>query len=198
MDGLNNKKMIENVNIKLIIPHPNNPRLIKDDKFKKLVKSIQDFPEMLALRPIIVDDNYIVLGGNMRLRACIEAGLKKIPIIKAGNLTPEQQKEFIIKDNVGFGEWDWDILANAWDSELLAEWGLDVWQNNDEPDYSILDSEDLTDQLGDMAGGVRKAIQIEFEPEHYEEAQELVKFWRGRELYIGGLLIEKLKEEKLK
>jgi hypothetical protein len=198
MDGLNNKKMIENVNIKLIIPHPNNPRLIKDDKFKKLVKSIQDFPEMLALRPIIVDDNYIVLGGNMRLRACIEAGLKKVPIIKAGNLTPEQQKEFIIKDNVGFGEWDWDILANAWDSELLAEWGLDVWQNNDEPDYSILDSEDLTDQLGDMAGGVRKAIQIEFEPEHYEEAQELVKFWRGRELYIGGLLIEKLKEEKLK
>lgn len=190
--------MIEHVNIKLVIPHPNNPRLIKDDKFKRLVKSIKDFPEMLELRPIIVDEFMVVLGGNMRLRACQEAGLKKVPIIKAAHLTPEQQKEFIIKDNVGFGEWDWDALANEWDAELLADWGLDVWQNNDEPDYSILDSEDLTDQLGNMAGGVRKAIQIEFEPEHYEEAQELVKFWRGRELYIGGFLMEKLKEEKLK
>ena len=95
--------MIEEINIKLIIPHPNNPRLIKDDKFKKLVQSIKDFPEMLQVRPIVVDDNMIVLGGNMRLRAFIEAGLKRVPIIKASALTPEQQTRFIIVDNAGFG-----------------------------------------------------------------------------------------------
>jgi DNA modification methylase len=100
--------------------------LIKDDKFKKLVKSIKEFPEMLQLRPIIVDDNCVVLGGNMRLRACIEAGLKRVPIIKASALTPEQQKRFIISDNVGFGEWDWDILANEWDQDELIDWGLDL------------------------------------------------------------------------
>jgi DNA modification methylase len=118
--------MIEEINIKLVIPHPNNPRLIKDDKFKKLVKSIKEFPEMLQLRPIVVDDNMIVLGGNMRLRACIEAGLKRVPIIKASALTPEQQKRFIITDNVGFGEWDWDMLANEWDQDELIDWGLDL------------------------------------------------------------------------
>jgi len=118
--------MIENINIKLIIPHPNNPRIIKDDKFKRLVKSIIEFPEMLQLRPIIVDDNMVVLGGNMRLRACKEAGLTRVPIIKASALTAEQQKRFIITDNVGFGEWDWDALANEWDPNDLVEWGLDV------------------------------------------------------------------------
>jgi len=122
----NDKQMIEEVNIKLVIPHPNNPRLIKDDKFKKLVKSIKEFPEMLNLRPIVVDDNYVVLGGNMRLRACIEAGLKRVPIIKASALTAEQQKRFIITDNVGFGEWDWDMLANEWDQDELIDWGLDL------------------------------------------------------------------------
>jgi hypothetical protein len=178
--------------------NPNNPRIIKDDKFKKLVKSIKEFPQMLSLRPIVVNDDMIVLGGNMRLKACKEAGLKEVPIIKASDLNEDQQKAFIIKDNVGYGEWDWDILANEWDEEELVEWGLDVWQQPTQPDYSILDDEDLSEQLSDMANGVKKAIQIEFEPEHYEEAQELVKFWRGLELYIGGFLIEKLKEEKLK
>ncbi len=106
--------------------NPNNPRIIKDDKFKKLVKSIQDFPEMLKLRPIVVNDDMVVLGGNMRFKACKEAGLKEIPIIKASSLTEEQQKEFIIKDNVGYGEWDWSMLANEWDSEKLNEWGIDI------------------------------------------------------------------------
>ena len=149
---------------------------------------------MLSLRPIVVNDDMIVLGGNMRLKACKEAGLKEVPIIKASDLNEDQQKAFIIKDNVGYGEWDWDILANEWDEEELVEWGLDVWQQPTQPDYSILDDEDLSEQLSDMANGVKKAIQIEFEPEHYEEAQELVKFWRGLELYIGGFLIEKLKQ----
>ena len=106
--------------------NPKNPRLIKDDKFRKLVKSIQEFPQMLELRPIVVDENNIVLGGNMRLKACIEVGLKEVYIVKAEDLTEQQKDEFIVKDNVGFGEWDWDILANEWDTEKLQDWGLDI------------------------------------------------------------------------
>ena len=114
------------MNINEIKPNPSNPRIIKDDKFKKLVKSIQDFPQMLELRPIVIDENNIVLGGNMRLKACIEAGLKDVPVKQAKELTEEQKKEFIVKDNVGFGEWDWSDLANNWETEELEEWGLDI------------------------------------------------------------------------
>jgi ParB-like chromosome segregation protein Spo0J len=117
---------IEKLPISKVKANPNNPRIIKDDKFQKLVKSIQDFPQMLEIRPIVVNEEMIVLGGNMRLKACQEAGLKEVHIIKASDLTEEQQKEFIIKDNVGFGEWDWNELANVWDNEKLNEWGLDV------------------------------------------------------------------------
>lgn len=116
----------ELININDVKPNPNNPRVIRDDKFKKLVKSIEEFPQMLELRPIVVNDDMVVLGGNMRLRACKEAGLKEVPVIKASDLTEEQQKEFIIKDNVGFGEWDFDELANEWDELQLKEWGLDI------------------------------------------------------------------------
>jgi hypothetical protein len=116
----------ELLSINKIKSNPNNPRIIKDDKFHKLVKSIKEFPKMLELRPIVVNDDMIVLGGNMRLKACKEAGLKEIPVIKASELTEEQQREFIIKDNVGFGEWDWDMLANEWDNDQLIEWGLDL------------------------------------------------------------------------
>ena len=117
---------IETVKISAVKSNPNNPRIIKDDKFKKLVTSIKEFPQMLNIRPIVVNDEMIVLGGNMRLKACIEAGLKEVAIIKASDLTPEQQNEFTIKDNVGFGEWDWSELANSWDDEKLVEWGLDL------------------------------------------------------------------------
>ena len=109
-----------------IKPNPNNPRLIKDNKFNKLCQSIKDFPEMLELRPIVVNKDMIILGGNMRYKACKELGIKEVPIIIAENLTLEQEKEFLIKDNVSGGEWDWDILANEWDSEILEEWGLDI------------------------------------------------------------------------
>jgi ParB-like chromosome segregation protein Spo0J len=114
------------VKINSIKTNPKNPRLIKDDKFKKLVKSIQEFPQMLELRPIVVDENNIILGGNMRFKACIEAGLKEVYILKAEDLTELQKDEFIVKDNVGFGEWDWDILANEWDTDKLQDWGLDL------------------------------------------------------------------------
>jgi hypothetical protein len=129
---------MEIVKISEIKSNPNNPRIIKDDKFAKLVKSIKDFPAMLKLRPIVVNNEMVVLGGNMRLKACKEAGLKEVPIIKASDLTDEQQKEFIIKDNVGFGEWDWDSLANEWDNELITEWGMDVWKQLDEPGFEDL------------------------------------------------------------
>jgi ParB-like chromosome segregation protein Spo0J len=190
------------VNISEVKPNPKNPRIIKDVKFNKLVTSIKEFPDMLNKRPLVVftdvDNKYVVLGGNMRLKACKEIGLKEIPIIIADEWTEEQKNEFLIKDNVGFGEWDWDSLANEWDVEKLDDWGLNVPEFSGDIDYSILDDEDLADDLLDMANGVKKAIQIEFEAEHYESAYELVKFWREREAYIGGMIMEYLKSEKEK
>jgi ParB-like chromosome segregation protein Spo0J len=177
--------------------NPNNPRLIKDDNFKKLVQSIKDFPEMLDIRPIVVNADMVILGGNMRFKACKEAGLKEVPIIVADNLTEEQQREFLIKDNVSGGEWDWSLL-NDWDSEQLEEWGLHVPEFATEVDYSILDDDDVSEQLENMTDGVKKAIQIEFEAEHYEEAYALVKFWREQNAYVGGLIMEFLKAEKEK
>lgn len=181
-----------------IKPNPNNPRYIRDEKFEKLKKSIQDFPEMLKLRPVVVDDDMMVLGGNMRLKALTELGIDEVEVIKAKDLTEKQKAEFIIKDNVGFGEWDWDMLANEWDNTQLGEWGLDVWNPEEEVDYSLLDDEDLSNELNDMTNGVKKAIQIEFELEHYDEAAELVKFWREQGAYVGGMIIEYLKNEKNK
>jgi ParB-like chromosome segregation protein Spo0J len=133
---------IKLVKLSEIKSNPNNPRIIKDDKFRKLVNSIQEFPKMLEIRPIVVNADMIVLGGNMRLKACKEAGLKEVPVIFADNLTEEEQKQFIIKDNVGFGEWDWDMLANEWEPELIESWGLDVPFFEKEPDFEDLIGED--------------------------------------------------------
>jgi len=124
---------IEKVKLSKVKNNPNNPRLIKDDKFKKLVNSIKEFPEMLKIRPIVVNEEMIVLGGNMRLKACRAAGLKEVFIIKASELTEEQQREFIIKDNSGFGEWNEKELLADWDIKKLNEWGLDI-ENKDPAD----------------------------------------------------------------
>jgi len=121
----------EKININKIKLNPNNPRLIKDDKFAKLVQSIKDFPEMLEIRPIVVNDDMIILGGNMRFKACKEAGLTEIPIIKASGLSTEKQREFLIKDNVSGGEWDFELLKE-WDALELEEWGLDLPSKNEE------------------------------------------------------------------
>jgi hypothetical protein len=129
---LTNLYIIMKLKVNQIKPNDSNPRIIKEAKFKKLVQSIKDFPEMLDLRPVIIDEDNVILGGNMRYKACVEAGLKEVPVKVAKGLTEEQKQEFIVKDNVGFGEWDWGILANEWDSVKLAEWGLDVWQNEDD------------------------------------------------------------------
>lgn len=153
------------VSIWKIKSNPNNPRIIKDDKYKKLVKSIKEFPEMLKIRPIVVNDDMVVLGGNMRLKACKEAGLKELSIIKASELTEEQQREFIIKDNVGFGEWDYDILGNEWDSEQLEEWGMDdihfdyEWKNEE------IDTEEMNDEA---------KITLKYSVIEYEEILELI------------------------
>jgi site-specific DNA-methyltransferase (adenine-specific) len=148
--------MIQRVNINTIKANPSNPRVIKDDKFKALVKSIKEFPEMLELRPIVINSDNIILGGNMRLRACKEAGLTEVPIIYASSLDQDKQNEFIIKDNVGYGEWDWDTLANEWDTDLLADWGLEIPDiemtqlEAQEDDYEVPDEITTDIVLGDL------------------------------------------------
>ena len=181
--------------------NPNNPRVIKDERFEKLVKSIKDFPKMMELRPIVVNKDGIVLGGNMRLKALKELGYKEVPdewIKRAEDLTEEEQRQFIIKDNVGFGEHDWEMLATEWNADELSEWGLEVPAFAEEVDYSILDDDDeINQQLEDMIAGVKKAIQIEFEAEHYQEAYELVKFWREQG-DVGYMILQYLRDEKAK
>ena len=139
----------ETVKITEVKNNPNNPRVIKDDKFTKLVNSIKEFPKMLEIRPIVVNDDMIVLGGNMRLKACKEAGLKEVPIIKASELTEDEQRQFIIKDNVSGGEWDWEMLANEWDAEQLGEWGLDL------PELKAIDEAKEGDEIK-----IPKSLQV--------------------------------------
>jgi len=146
--------------ISAIKRNPNNPRILKDDKFAKLTQSIKDFPQMLEIRPIVVNDDMVVLGGNMRLKACKEAGLKEVPVIKAKDLSEEQQREFIIKDNVGFGDWDWDLLANEWDTDLLDDWGLDI-------PIEDLDDKEIDDLSDDI--GLSLRLEIEFDSEVEQE-----------------------------
>jgi DNA modification methylase len=147
---------LANIKISQIKSNPNNPRLIRDEKFNKLVQSIKDFPEMLEKRPIVVNQDMVVLGGNMRLKACKEAGLKEVPVMVA-DWTEEQQREFIIKDNVGFGEWDWDLIANEWDTDELDKWGLDTpdnWKEEEleaeEDDYEVPEEIKTDIVLGDL------------------------------------------------
>jgi hypothetical protein len=116
----------ELVDINAVVLNPNNPRTIKKAKFDKLVRSIREFPEMLNIRPIVVDEAMMVLGGNMRLQALREAGHKEIPIIKVSNLTEDQKKEFVIKDNISYGDWDWDMLSTEWEAYELDEMGMDL------------------------------------------------------------------------
>ncbi len=138
--------MIQTVKINEVKPNPSNPRTIKDDKFKKLVKSIQDFPEMLKLRPLVVNSEMVVLGGNMRLKACKEAGLTEVPIIYANNLTETQQQEFIIKDNLGYGEWNWDDLKE-WDMSDLEEWGMDIPSDAVQELEAVEDDYEMPEQI---------------------------------------------------
>lgn len=155
----------EIVKINDVKVNPNNPRLIKDDKFAKLVQSIKDLPQMLAIRPIVVNTDMVVLGGNMRLKACKEAGLKEVPIIIADNLTEEQQREFLIKDNVSGGEWDWALLQE-WDSEQLSEWGLDI------PQFATQDYSDKNEEIDIDSMDSDMIIKLKYTEDEYNLVRE--------------------------
>ena len=150
--------MVKQVPIGKIKPNKGNPRFIRDEKFTKLVKSLREFPDMAKLRPIIVNAEMVVLGGNMRLKAMQELKWETVPVIVAENLTRQQQAEFVIKDNVGFGEWDWEMLANQWDADLLTDWGLDIphfdgelpEDNPEDSDPNALLVEGTAEQLEDL------------------------------------------------
>jgi len=157
------KAKIQKVSISEIKENDSNPRFINKYKFRKLVDSVKNFPEMLSLRPIVVDKDNVILGGNMRYKACKEIGLKEVYIIQAANLNDKKAQEFIIKDNVGFGEWDWDILANDWDTDLLEEWGLDGFPFEDEEEK----------ELKDISDNIESSFRIEIEMENEEEQEKL-------------------------
>lgn len=164
--------------VDLIKTNPNNPRVLKDEKFKKLVQSIKDFPQMLALRPLILDEDNIVLGGNMRLKAIKQLGYKEIPLewVKfAVDLTEDEKKQFIIKDNVGFGEWDWDTLIAEWDEEKVKEWGLDIWKTT--ADINL--EEFFQEHKGEGKEEIHKII-LEYTKEEFEKVTEALKEHTGR------------------
>ena len=196
--------MKQQVKISKVKGNPNNPRIIKNDKFKKLVTSIKEFPEMLKLRPIVVDEDMMVLGGNMRLKASKDAGLKEVWIEVAEGLTEDQKKEFIVKDNVGFGEWEWDMLANEWDSVQLAEWGVDVWQNEDDiettdefslPDGDKSNLEQITYTLSsEQSNIIKEAVKDIKQTEEYKYVETFGnENGNGNALY---LLIQQWVEQK--
>lgn len=172
--------------ISQIKPNPENPRVIKDHKFKQLVKSVTDFPEMLSIRDVVIDENNMILGGNMRYRACRTLGWTKVPVMVV-TLPEEKRKELIIKDNISYGEWDDDVIEQSWDTDLFNKWiGRETF------DYSALDYADLTQDMEDMSNGVKKAIQIDFGA-RFIEAKELEKEARTRGLNIGNIFLQALK-----
>ena len=205
------KQQTKQVKISEVKLNEANPRFITDEKFEKLVKSIREFPEMLQMRPIVVDEDNVVLGGNMRLKACKEAGVEKVPVYsftresakkaiaerlaETGETVTYEElcEEFLFKDNNSYGDWDWDIINEDHDLQKIEDWGLDVVEF-ETIDYSILDSEDLDTEMDGMTSNVKKAIQIEFESEDYEEATALVKETRNKGLYVGELLMKALKD----
>ncbi len=195
------------VSVSEVILNPRNPRTIREHKFKKLVKSIKDFPEMLEIRPIVVDEDMVILGGNMRFKAVLEAGLTNVTIIQLKGLSKEKKDEFVIKDNASYGEWDWDALANNFDNVKLGEWGLDVWQPSDtifqtddsDEDYDC-DGEEIehitenTPAQKENNVEPKKVIQIEFQIGDYNEAFGLVTLLRSKKVNIGEVLIQTMKK----
>jgi ParB-like chromosome segregation protein Spo0J len=158
--------------LKDIKPNPNNPRVLRDDKFQKLKQSITEFPKMLSLRPMVIDENNVVLGGNMRLRALQELGFTDIDeawVKRSSDLTEEEKKRFIIADNVAFGEWDWDTLANDWEVVDLEAWGLNIPQfgNMADTDYSDKNKEIDVEELEGLM-----TINLKYTEEDYWKVKE--------------------------
>jgi len=126
--------------IKDIVPNKDNPRIIRDDKYLKLKKSIQDYPEMITIRPLVINEENIILGGNMRYKVMTDLGYTELPVIQVIGLSKEKQNEFIIKDNINYGEWNWQtLLTDEWDTTLLDAWGIEFpeWKGMDELDFDL-------------------------------------------------------------
>jgi hypothetical protein len=161
--------------IEVVHLNDDNPRLLKDARFEQLVQSIQDFPEMLALRPLVIDETSTVLGGNMRLRALKHLGYTEVPVMIAHNLTDEQKREFIIKDNGSFGEWDWEALANTWSDEPLDAWGLDLpkdWLQPEPVKTLAADGEEGTANFDFKKEPKESTLTIKFTgPEQLQQAE---------------------------
>jgi len=175
-------------NIAEIKSNPKNPRVIKDDKFAKLVKSIKDFPEMLQKRPLVcftdTDGKLVVLGGNMRLKAAKECGLKELPVIIADDWTEEQRAQFLIKDNVGFGEWNWDELQADWDVQILEEWGLDIPDFEDK--INQMEEGEILDIPKSLQVMPKKEYILIMEDEHSEDWEELKTIFNCGLVRQGG------------
>mgnify|MGYP003134319976 CR=1 FL=1 len=186
-------KKIEISKLKL---NPNNPRTINKSKFERLKKSITEFPKMLELRPIVVDEGFIVLGGNMRLQALKELGIKETFYIQKEDLTPKEKKQFVIKDNASFGDWDWDALANEWETKELKDWGIDVWQPEKEIDYSILDEVNLDDEIQTMYEQTKKSIILEYPADSFDEIKKLYESLKAKEVNLPDLFNKAMQEYK--
>jgi len=167
------------IKLSSIKPNPDNPRVIKDERFQKLKQSIQDFPKMMSLRPIVVDDQGIILGGNMRLKALQDLGFKEVPaewVKQAAELTEEEKKRFIIADNVGFGDWQWDMLNSSWDVDQLAEWGMDIPKWSLGVDANNLDEDELDlEEEFDPVGASKGLQRIVFIFDSAEAAQSWIE-----------------------
>ena len=172
--------------LKDIKPNPNNPRVLRDDKFAKLKQSISEFPKMLSLRPMVIDENNMVLGGNMRLRALQDLGYTDIDetcVKYAKDLTEEEKQRFIIADNVAFGEWDWDTLANDWEVVDLEEWGLNIPQFNQD-----VNLDDFFEESNEQKEEKFK-ITLEYTEDDYNKVNEALKKHSGsKEQIIFKLL----------
>jgi hypothetical protein len=197
------KKQLE---INKIKSNSKNPRLIKNKKFKILVNSIQRNPTFMKLRPIIIDEDFKIIGGNMRHKVCLHlrkrrvwtdmftkemANENNIEAEKNGNPIKSYQEycdEIMIKDNSHNGDWDYDILGNEWDSALLKEYGVDVWQDPKEIEEIIEKENKLND--------INNTILIKFNKEDFPEAEKLVNYWEKKDVYFGGMILEFLKNKK--
>lgn len=186
---------IEKRKLKDLKPHPKNPRQFTEKGLKDLENSINSIGFM---QPININQDCTILSGHGRTLKLKEMGETEVDVyVPDRMLTPKQEEEVLVRANANTaGKWDWDLLANNFEIEEINEWGLEVPDVENMPDLSILDDNDNNDKLNELADGVKKAIMIEFEPDHYQEAYDLIKYWREKDLYIGKYLIDKLKQEK--
>ena len=181
----------QKVKLKELTSNPNNPRVMRGNGFEKLLKSLKEFPSMMHARPIVVDEDGVILGGNMRAQALEELGHKEVEVYRVTGWSDQQKKEFVIKDNLNFGEWDYDVLANEWEALELESWGLDVWTPEKEIDFSLLDN---ADEVSDMADDVRRAICIDFSQDDHAVAAAIVAGLKKEGKDVGKMLLKWLQK----